>query len=207
VCRLAAAPDARFCPNCGSPLEGATPSISYSEPSQRLFGVLAPTPTFVLATVFLAGALVALLAESWVLAVLLCAFAAALYLLFYGAAERDPTSRVSRAVLGNVTRVRGWTRYASGSAGAWSGAGRRLYDIRREIGPLRKERRGVQYALGEAAYRRDEATVASLRARMAEIDDELVERERERERTLENARRRIEEERLEARQTQFLPPE
>ena len=208
VCRLAAAPDARFCPNCGSPLEGdATPSISYSEPSQRLFGVLAPTPTFVLATVFLVGALLALVAQSWILAVMLLAFAAALYLLFYGAAERDPTSPVSRAVLGAVARVRGWTRFASGSAGAWSGAGRRLYDIRREIGPLRKERRDVQYALGDAAYRQDEATVASLRARMTEIDDALAERELERERTLENARRRVEEERLEVRQTQFLPPE
>ena len=208
-CQLAAANDARFCANCGSPLDDdvAPGSISYSQPSQRLFGVLSPLPTFVLASILLVAALLALIAQSWVLAVMLLAFSAALFLLFYGAAERDPSSPVARAALGAVGRARGWTRFATGSGKAWSGAGRRLYDIRREVGPLRKERREVQFALGEAAYRQDEGTVASLRARMAEIDDAIAESEKEREQTLENARRRIEDERLEVRQTQFLPPD
>src|SRR5919106_639838 len=209
VCRLAAAEDARFCSNCGSPLDDeATPtSISYSQPSPRLFGVLAPLPTFVLAAVLFAGGLMALVLQSWVLAVMLLAFSAALFVLFYGAAERDPSSRVARAALGAVARISGWTRFLSGSAGAWSGAGRRLYDLRRELGPLRRERREVQFALGDAAYRQDEGTVASLRARMAEIDDAIAERRREREETLARARRRVEDERLEVRQTQFLPPD
>jgi hypothetical protein len=209
VCRLAAAEDARFCSNCGSPLDDeATPtSISYSQPSPRLFGVLAPLPTFVLAAVLFAGGLMALVLQSWVLAVMLLAFSAALFVLFYGAAERDPSSRVARAALGAVARISGWTRFLSGSAGAWSGAGRRLYDLRRELGPLRRERREVQFALGDAAYRQDEGTVASLRARMAEIDDAIAQRQREREETLANARRRVEDERLEVRQTQFLPPD
>ena len=209
VCRLAAAEDARYCANCGSPLDGDTRStgISYSQPDPRLFGVLAPVPTFVLAVILLAGGLIALAAQSWLLAVLLLAFSAALLVLFYGAAERDPSTGVSRAALGLVARVSGWTRFLSGSAEAWSGAGRRLYDIRRELGPLRRERREAQLALGEAAYRQDEGTVASLRARMAEIDDAIAQREREREETLANARRRVEDERLEVRQTQLLPPD
>ena len=210
VCRLAAAEDARFCSNCGSPLDDeATPtSISYSRPSPpRLFGVLTPVPTFVLAAVLFVGGLIALVLQSWVLAVMLLAFSAALFVLFYGAAERDPSSRVARAALGAAARVTGWTRFLSGSAGAWSGAGRRLYDLRRELAPLRRERREVQFALGDAAYRQDERTVASLRARMAEIDDAIAEREREREETLARARRRVEDERLEVRQTQFLPPD
>jgi hypothetical protein len=210
VCQLVAAPEARFCSNCGNALDGdpATPgSISYSQPTERLFGVLAPVPTFALATLLLVGTIVAFATESWVLGVILLAFAAALYLLFYGAAERDPSSGIARAALGAVGRVEGWTRFVGGSAGAWSGAGRRLYDLRREVGPLRRERREAQLALGEAAYRQDDVTVASLRARMAEIDDAIVEREREREETLENVRRRVEEERMEARQTQLIPPE
>jgi len=209
VCRLAAAQDARFCSNCGSPLEGeaAPASISYSQPSPRLFGVLAPLPTFVLASILFAGGLIALVLQSWVLAVMLLALSAALFVLFYGAAERDRSSGVARAALGTVARVSGWTRFLSGSAGAWSGAGRRLYDLRREVAPLRRERREVQFALGDAAYRQDEGTVASLRARMAEIDDAVAEREREREETLANARKRVEDERLEVRQTQFLPPD
>lgn len=209
ACRLAAPADAHFCSNCGTPLEeGAVRgAISYSQPSPRLFGVLAPLPTFVLAAILFLGALLALIAQSWVLGVMLLAFSAALFVLFYGAAERDPSSPVARAALRTVGRVSGWTRFASGSAGAWSGAGRRLYEIRRELRPLRAERREVQLALGEAAYNQHEPTVASLRARMAEIDDAVAALEREREETVAKARSRIEEERLEVRETQFLPPE
>lgn len=209
ACRLAAPADARFCANCGTPLEeGAVPgSVSYSQPSTRLFGVLAPLPTFVLATILFVGALLALVAQSWVLAVMLLAFSAALFVLFYGAAERDPSSGVARAALGAVSRVAGWTRFASGSAEAWSGAGRRLYEIRRELRPLRAERKQVQLALGEAAYKQADPTIASLRARMAEIDDAIAERERGREETLAKARSRVEEERLEVRDTQFMPPD
>jgi hypothetical protein len=210
ACSLAAAQDARFCSNCGSPLEGeaAPGSISYSPPpTPKLFGVLAPAPTFVLAAVLFAGGLLGLVLQSWVLAVMLLAFSAALFVLFYGAAERDPSSGISRAALGAVARVSGWTRFVTGSAGAWSGAGRRLYDLRREVAPLRRERREVQFALGDASYRQDEGTIASLRARMAEIDDAIAEREREREETLAKARKRVADERLEVRETQFLPPD
>lgn len=209
VCQLVAQSDARFCSNCGAPLadDATRASVAYSQPTARLFGVLAPVPTFVLATLMLVGSIVALGAASWILAVLLLAFAAALYLLFYGAAERDPSSAIARAALGTVARISGWTRFVGGSAEAWSGAGRRLYDIRRELGPLRRERREAQLALGEAAYRQDEATVAALRARMAEIDDAIAAREREREEALAKARRRVEDERMEARHTQLLPPD
>jgi hypothetical protein len=208
VCSLAAAEDARYCSNCGSPLDRETvPAAWYSQGTPKLFGVLAPAPTFVLAAVLFAGGLIALVLQSWVLAVMLLAFSAALFVLFYGAAERDPSSGISRAALGAVARVSGWARFVTGSAEAWSGAGRRLYDLRREVAPLRRERREVQFALGDAAYRQDEGTVASLRARMAEIDDAIAQREREREETLAKARKRIEDERLEVRETQFLPPE
>ena len=209
ACQLAAAPDARFCANCGSALDGesAPGAISYTQPTPRLFGVLAPVPTFVLAAILFVGAVVALIAQSWILGVMLLAFSAALFVLFYGAAERDPSSGISRAALGAVARVSGWGRFLTGSAGAWSGAGRRLYDLRRELAPLRRERREVQFALGDAAYRQDEGTIASLRARMAEIDDAIAARERERVETLANARKRVEDERLEVRQTQFLPPD
>jgi hypothetical protein len=209
ACSLAAPQDARFCSNCGSPLEGEASrgSVAYTQPTPKLFGVLAPAPTFVLAAVLFVGGLIALLLQSWVLAVLMLAFSAALFVLFYGAAERDPSSGISRAALGAVARVSGWTRFATGSAGAWSGAGRRLYDLRRELAPLRRERREVQFALGDAAYRQDEGTVASLRARMAEIDDAIAARERERQETLANARKRVEDGRLEVRETQLKPPD
>lgn len=209
ACSLAAPAEARFCPNCGSALDGSSVpgSVAYTQPAPRLFGVLSPVPTFVLAAMLFVGGLISLIAQSWVLAVILIAFSAALFVLFYGAAERDPSSSVARAALGAVGRVSSWTRFVRGSAGAWSGAGRRLYDLRRELGPLRQERREVQLALGDAAYRQDEATVASLRARIAEIDDAIAERERERDETLARARNRVEDERLAVQQTEFMPPD
>jgi signal transduction histidine kinase len=208
ACRLAVSPDARFCPNCGSRVDGEPGGpIAYSQPETRLFGVLAPLPTFVLAVVFLVGALVAFVTGSWVLGIMLLAFSAAMFVLFYGAAERDPSSGVSRGALGTVARVAGWTRLAQGSAGAWGSAGRRLFELRREIRPLRAERREVQFALGDAAYRQDETAVAALRARMAEIDDAIAANEREQEEVRARAKRRVEDERFAARETQFLPPD
>ena len=207
ACRLAVAPDARFCPNCGSRVDGEPGGpIAYSQPEARLFGVLAPLPTFVLAVVFLVGALVAFITGSWVLGIMLLAFSAAVFVLFYGAAERDPSSGVARAALGAVARVSGWTRFAQGSAGAWGSAGRRLFELRRELRPLRAERREVQYALGDAAFRQDEAAVASLRARMAEIDDAITTNERTQEDVRTHARSRVEDERFASRETQFIPP-
>jgi hypothetical protein len=209
-CRLAVTADARFCPNCGTRLDGETGaagSISYSQPETRLFGVLAPVPTFVLACVLLAGSLISLVAQSWILGVMLLAFAAALFVLFYGAAERDPESGVARAALGATGRVSGWARFAVESAGAWSGAGRRVLHLRRELRPLRAERKQVQLALGEAAYRQDEPEVASLRARMAEIDDAIAARERESAEALASARSRVEDERLAVTPTQHLATE
>jgi hypothetical protein len=209
ACRLAVAADARFCPNCGNRLDGepGVGNIAYTQPTPRLFGVLAPLPTFVLACILLAGSLVALLMQSWVLGVMLLAFAAALFVLFYGAAERDPTSPVARAALSGVGRVSSWTRFAHGSAGAWGSAGRRVFDLRREIKGLRKERREVQLALGGAAYGEDEAAVASLKARMREIDDGIEAREAERAEAIARARNRVDDERLAVRETQFLPPD
>ena len=208
ACRLAVTADARFCASCGTRLDGAPGApIAYSQSEPRLFGVLSPLPTFALACILLAGALVSLLAQSWILGVILLSFGAATFVLFYGAAERDPTSSVAKTVLGAVGRVSSWTRLIYGSAGAWSSAGRRLVELRREVQSLRQERREVQLALGDAAFRQDEAKVASLRARMGEIDDAIAARERERIEARSTARSRVEDERFAARKTEYLPPD
>jgi hypothetical protein len=201
---------ARFCASCGVRLEGevAEPgSISYTQPEPRLFGVLQPTPTFVLACVVMVGSIVALASGSIVLWVILVTLAIALFVLFYAAAERNPEDRVARAAVDNVERVFGWWRFGRESATAWSGAGRRVVQIKRELRPLRAERLEAQLALGGAAYVHDETGVASLRARIAQIDDRIEALENESAEVVARAKTRVDDERLTVTPTQHLPPE
>ncbi len=211
TCAQPVSAGARFCQSCGVRLDaepGEPGSISYSQPELRLFGVLTPTPTLVLACVVLIGSIVALATGSVVPGVMLLAFAAALFVLFYGAAERDrESSRVGRAAVDGVERVFGWVRFGRESATAWSGAGRRVVQIKREQRRLRSGRGEGQLALGEAAYAQDEPGIASLRARMAQIDDAIAEGEREREAALARARTRVDDERLTVQPTEHLPPD
>jgi hypothetical protein len=192
----------------GAPGEPGEPgSISYTQPEPRLFGVLLPTPTFVLACVVLLGSIISFATGSVVLGVMLLAFSAALFVLFYGAAERNTEDRVARAAVDGVERVSGWWHFGRNSATAWSGAGRRVVQIKRDLRRLRGERREAQLALGEATYAQDETGIASLRARMAQIDDEIEELERESTDVVARARTRVDDERLTVTPTQHLPPE
>jgi hypothetical protein len=219
-CRLAVSDDARFCPNCGARLDTTTGdapdaratepsepgSIAYNQPEPRLFGVLLPVPTFVLACIVLAGALFSFIAGSVVLGVMLLAFAAALFLLFYGAAERNPESGIARAAVDGVERVTSWWRFSRQSASAWGGAGRRVVQLKQELRPLRAERKEALLALGVATYERDEDRVASLRARLGELDEAITERERESAEAVARARLRVEDERVAVQPTEHIPP-
>ncbi len=209
-CRLDVAVDARFCPNCGTRLD-ATPAepgaISYTQPEPRLFGVLQPTPSFVLACIVLSGALVSLVTGRVVLGVILLAVAAGLFVLFYGAAERNPDDRVARGALGAVAGAKGWWRLSRESVSAWTGAGASVVRLKQELRPLRAERKEVQFALGEAAFEQDEAKVASLRARIAEIDDAIAEREQASAAAFARARHRVEDERVAVQPTEQLVPD
>jgi hypothetical protein len=208
ACHEAVGADARFCPNCGQRLESERDGgrIAYAQTPARLFGVLSPGSAFVLACVLLGGALVALVSDSPVLGILLLASAAAILVLFYSAAKHDPDGPLARRTLEVVGRFRDWTHFARGSAAAWGSAGRNVVGLRRELGALRRERREVQLAFGDAAYRGDEGTAASLRTRLSEIDHAIRHRERERASTFARARTRVEEERVAVRETEIRPP-
>jgi hypothetical protein len=210
ACSEPVASGSRFCPSCGARLDEAPEepgAISYSRPEPRLFGVLLPTPTFVLGCVVLLGSSISFATGSLVLGVMLLAFSAALFVLFYGAAERNPDGRIARGAVDGVERVTGWFRFGRESATAWSGAGRRVVRIKRELRRLRGERREAQLALGEAAYAEDDEGIATLRARLAQIDDEIAERERESADVVARARSRVDDERLAVTPTQVRPPE
>jgi hypothetical protein len=202
VCAGAVPQDANYCPSCGLQLVADDASRATATP--KLFGVVSPTAAFVLACMLLLGALAAAIAGSIVFTILLLAAAGAVFVLFYGAAERDPSGRVASAALAGNERIRGWTTSSGGWARAWSGAGRDVVRLRREVRALNGERQRLRPVLGDAAYRNDEPALSSLRARMQEIDDAVAARERARVDTVARARARVDDARDAGRATEVL---
>src|SRR5438105_9563594 len=98
----------RFCSSCGHPLVDELPQSAAAPTPPRLFGVLAPGPTFVLGSLLLLGGVLTLAAGRLLAAIVLLAFAGAAFVLFYGAAERDPSSPVARRAITAGRRLRGW---------------------------------------------------------------------------------------------------
>jgi len=198
VCGADFGETSRFCSQCGHRLDGET---ALGTPP-HLFGVLAPGPTFVLGCVLLLAGLLALVAGSLVAAIVLVGFAGAAFVLFYGAAERDPESPVARRAMTSGRRVRGWALFIRSSVAAWAHAGRAVVRLRGEVRRLRRERDGLLRSLGEAAYLEDSALMGALRLRLREIDEALVARDRARAETLAAARQRVGEEHVAAQPTQ-----
>jgi hypothetical protein len=195
ACGLASSADARYCSRCGHALDEGVGA-------RHLFGVLAPGPIFVLGCLVLLAAVLALIAGSAIAAIVLAAFAAASFVLFASAAERDPGSPVARVLLRLARRVRGWVVFGKESLEAWAHATRDVAKLRGESRSLRRERTRAIGALGEAAYREDEATAGALRLRIREIDEGLATREQAKSASLAKARRHVHEEHVAVQPTQ-----
>ena len=192
ACGAASAWDARFCQQCGRPLDEAP----------RYYGVLSPGPAFVLGCVLLVAAVIALIAGSVIAAIVLLAFAVIVFVFFYQAARRNPDDQVARSIFSSGDRLRGWVRFAIASIAAWGRAARDVVRLRRESRSFRREREPILRSLGDAVYRDDEPLVKTLLERIREIDRELEKREEARAEALAAARRHVEDERGAARATQ-----
>src|SRR5207302_1661858 len=118
--------------------------------------------------------------------------AGATFVLFYGAAERDPSSPVARRAITAGRRLRGWALFARESVEAWAYATRAVVRVSGESRALRRERDGLLRSLGEATYRDDQALSGALQLRLHEIDDALAARDRARAASIAKARRRVE---------------
>ena len=193
ACGGASAWDARFCQQCGRPLDEKAP---------RYYGVLTPGPAFALGCVLLVAGVVALIVGSLIAAIVLLAFAVVAFVFFYDAARRNPEDRVARSVVSSGHHLRGWARFAIASISAWGRASRDVVRLRRESRSLRREREPTLRLLGEAVYGEDEPLVQTLLERIREIDGELEKREDARAEALAAARRHVDEEREAARTTQ-----
>jgi hypothetical protein len=193
ACGAASAWDARFCQQCGRPLDEKAP---------QYYGVLSPGPAFVLGCILLVAAVVALIAGSVIAAIVLLAIAVIVFVFFTEAARRNPDDQVARTVFSSGHRLRGWARFALVSIAAWGRAARDVVRLRRESRSFRREREPILRSLGDAVYRDDEPLVQTLLERIRAIDGELEKREEARTEALAAARRHVGEERGAARATQ-----
>jgi hypothetical protein len=199
VCDLLLSPEARYCSQCGTQLdEGGHVGL----PSRHVFGVLAPAPVLALACVLLIAGIVVLFAGSPIAAIVLVAFAAASFVLFYGAVERNPADPLARRALTSGHRVRGWAAFASRSLQAWAETARVVTRETTHSRSLRKERKRVLYLLGDAAYREDGASMDALRSRLREIDQALLAAKEASAASVANAREHVHEEHVAVQPTQ-----
>jgi hypothetical protein len=134
--------------------------------SPRLFGRIPPPGVLGAGGVlFLAG--VALLgAAYWAVAAVLLVFGLLLLALYAVAARHLPPTQVGRHAVGRIWRARDELRFAGSTTRAWTGAGRQVLVLQRELRRLARERDAVQHELGGAVYRGDETAAAELRERM-----------------------------------------
>jgi hypothetical protein len=197
ACGAASGWDANFCQQCGRRLD-------YGRTTPRYYRALAPGPAFVLGCILLTAGVIALVAWSVLVAVVLLVLAAVVFLFFFEAAKRNPGDAVAREVGSAGRRLRGWVVLAGVSIAAWVRAAREVVRLRGESRSLRRERDPTLRSLGDAAYREDEPLVTALRERIRAIDDELAKREEARAEALAAARRHVDEERETTRTTQAL---
>jgi hypothetical protein len=212
--------DARFCSSCGARLDaGETQAVPLppTEPGPvpmrhvqvepRLFGVIPPSLTLVLGSVLALVGIILLATGGLVSGLLVLVIAALLLTLFFGAAQHAPASPLATKALSAVDYVKSWAGFLGGSASAWSAAGREVLRLRAEIRGLRPQRDDVQFALGGAAYRENEAEAASLRAHLRDLDRAIAERESACERALARARKVSRRERVAVQATERIEPQ
>src|SRR2546421_7574631 len=112
--------EARYCPSCGYPVGAEPASMTLEQVEPRLFGVVPPLTTLGLGFVALAVGAGALATGHWLLGPLVTLVALALLMLGVEAARRSkPSGAASRMAVTLAERLRDWSGFAAGSAGAW----------------------------------------------------------------------------------------
>lgn len=189
-----------------SELEPVETPATYQVAERRVFGV-APTGALPLFALALLVAGVAFLATGNLVAGLALLLAGLAFgALFLEQARRRRASRLDRFAATAVDRSLAFAGFAGGSVSAWTGAGREVTRLRLEAQRCTRDKTQLLHELGVAAYRKDEAEVASLRARIAELDGRIELCARRAQAAVEGARRRASRERLAVASTEIRKP-
>jgi hypothetical protein len=206
---------ARYCPQCGGPLDegdtrtfelppdetGPVPvNVTRTEP--RFFGV-APASLLLVLAAIAALATIALFATGhWPIALILFGLTILLVLLFMEAARRKPDGPFARTTADALSGFRTRAGVATGALASRGRAATQLLTLRRELQQMSRLRVRLLFELGEAVYGGDEEATETARGRVEELDRLAAQREAEMHAVIERTQERIASRRLEVQPTE-----
>ena len=199
--------DAVFCPSCGRRTDAPRDvpiDIQHAEP--RYFGLGQPIFVFSLLVGLLLLGVILLVLGSFAAGVIAFIVAACLLPAFLAGARRWPDNRVARVGISTADRVRDEADVAVTSISTWSRAGRDVVRLRKETFQLRRERGAKIRELGVSVYE-DDGRADELKAAAKELDERIAADERELQRTIAGARRRVRKGRAAVVATEVIKPE
>jgi hypothetical protein len=196
-----------FCPSCGRRTDLADSSdgpvdVQYAEP--HYFGLGQPIFVFALGTGLLLLGVILLVAGSVAAGVIAIVLAACLLPTFLAGARRWPETPIARAGISTADRVRDEADVAVTSISTWSRAGRDVVRLRKDQFQLRRDRDAKIRELGRSVFEED-GRADELKAAAKELDDRIAANERELERTIAGARRRVRKDRAAVVATEVIP--
>jgi hypothetical protein len=198
---------ARYCPACGRPTaEVREEPVDLHVAEPRYFGLGPPVLVFSIAAALLALGIVLIVAGHVEVGALAVLVSVCLLPTFFAGARRWPEGRLARVSLSTADRLRDEAGVAVESVSTWSRASREVVQLRREQFTLRRERDAKIRELGQSVYD-DDGKADELKAAAKELDDRLAANERELERTMEGARRRVRRERATIAPTEVIKPD
>ena len=204
-------PDAVFCPSCGRrtdapPTEVRDVPIDIRHAEPRYFGLGPPILVFSLGVGLLVLGVFLLLSGSVAPGVIAIVLAVCLLPTFLAGARRWPDTPIARAGISTADRVRDEADVAVTSISTWSQAGRDTVRLRKEQFRLRRERDAKIRELGQSVFSED-GRADELKAAAQELDGRIAANERELQRTIARARRRVRKGRAAVVATAVIRPE
>ena len=204
-------PEAVFCPSCGRraavpPAEARDVPIDVQLAEPRYFGLGPPIFVFSLGAGLLVLGVFLLAVGSFAVGVIAIVLAACLLPTFLAGARRWPHTPIARAGISTADRVRDEADEAVASISTWSQAGRDVVRLRREQRQLRRERDAKIRELGHSVFDED-GRADELKAAAKELDGRIAADERELQRTIAGARRRVRKGRAAVVATEIIKPE